>query len=309
MRSRHQSIPNLVLALVLIANLGACDAEVRETAGIQVQIEDSAGVRIVEYPGTPNTEAAFQFPPGPLYRHGTNPGDYAFQGIDRGGLFPDGSAVISDPFNEELVVLSPDGTTHEVLASGGEGPGDISLVMGLFAAGTGQCPGGRPQPGPRDPSSPAVRSPAQWTSGAPGWPWRQGNRFFGPTADGHEFVHVRFCRGVAGGAHGPVRHGDRNPRHDCVLRSSCRAPRRTSGGARSERIRQRYRRRRSVRLHSVRQTGDHLATAGRHRNADRPMAGRAGSADGGVAGQVSRQGSGRAIRWPTPARRMPTSRG
>lgn len=135
MRSRHQSIPDLVLALVLIANLGACDAEVRETAGIQVQIDDSAGVRIVEYLGTPNTEAAFRFPVRPLYRHGTDPGNYAFQGIDRGSLFPDGSAVISDPFNEELVVLSPAGTTHEVMASGGEGPGDISLVMGLFALG------------------------------------------------------------------------------------------------------------------------------------------------------------------------------
>ena len=135
MRSRHQFESNLALALVLMANLSACDAEVRETAGIMVQVEDSAGVRIVEYLGTPNTAAAFQFPPGPLYRHGTNSGDYVFQGIDRGGLFPDGSAVISDPFNDELVVLSPDGTTHEVLASAGEGPGDISMVMGLYAVG------------------------------------------------------------------------------------------------------------------------------------------------------------------------------
>ena len=65
---------NLVLALVLMASLAACDAEVRETAGGRVQIEDSAGVRVVEYPGTSNTEAAFQFPPEPLYRHGTNSG-------------------------------------------------------------------------------------------------------------------------------------------------------------------------------------------------------------------------------------------
>ena len=125
----------MTLVLVLMANLSACDAETRETAGTRVQIEDSAGVRILEYMGTPNTETAFRFAALPLYRHGTNSGDYAFQGIDRGRLFPDGSTVISDPFNDELVVLSPDGASYALLAGRGQGPGDLSLVMGLFALG------------------------------------------------------------------------------------------------------------------------------------------------------------------------------
>ena len=133
MRNRHRF--TLMLAPALVASLSACDAGIRATAGIPVNIEDSAGVRIVQYAGTPNTRAPFQFPARQLYRHGANPGDYAFQGIDRGSLFPDGSAVISDPFNDELVVLSPDGTAHALLARRGEGPGDISMVIGLFAVG------------------------------------------------------------------------------------------------------------------------------------------------------------------------------
>ncbi len=122
----------VVLSAVAFA---ACQTETGPTAGIPVQIEDSAGVRIVEYMGTPVTEAPFRFSAEPLYRHGASPGDYAFRGIHSGRLFPDGSAVVSDVFNEELVVLSPDGTTHEVLAGPGKGPGDVSYVGAVFALG------------------------------------------------------------------------------------------------------------------------------------------------------------------------------
>ena len=120
---------------VLMAVLGACQSDPEPTAGVPVQIEDSAGVRIVEYEGMPVADAPFRFPTEPRYRHGTNPGDYAFQGIHPGSLFPDGSAVISDVFNEELVVLSQDGTTHELLAGPGEGPGDVSYVGAVFTLG------------------------------------------------------------------------------------------------------------------------------------------------------------------------------
>ena len=120
---------------VLAAALSSCQADIRETAGIPVQVEDSAGVRIVEYMGTPVTEAPFRFPPEPRYRHGTNPGDYAFQAVQPGSLFPDGSAVVSDVLNRELIVLSPDGASHEVIAGSGEGPGDVSYVGATFALG------------------------------------------------------------------------------------------------------------------------------------------------------------------------------
>ena len=135
MRNRSQLI--LMLVPVLAVGFSACGgaSEIRETAGITVQTEDSAGVRIVQYDGMPELDAPFQFPAEPLYRHGTNPGDYNFQRIHPGSLFPDGSAVVSDIANEELVVLSPDGTSHEVIAGPGEGPGDVDYVGATFALG------------------------------------------------------------------------------------------------------------------------------------------------------------------------------
>ena len=135
MRNGHQ--PVLLLAPVIAATLGGCGgaSEIRETAGGVAQIDDSAGVRIVEYAGMREVDAPFQFAAEPLYRHGTNPGDYAFQGIHPGSLFPDGGAIVSDVFNKELIVLSPDGTSHEVIAGPGEGPGDVDYVGATFALG------------------------------------------------------------------------------------------------------------------------------------------------------------------------------
>ena len=82
--------------------------------------EDSAGIRIVEYAGAPDMQAPFRLSAEPRYRHGGNPGDYPFRYIYAGALLADGRVVVSDAINNELIVLSSDGTTHEVLASGGE---------------------------------------------------------------------------------------------------------------------------------------------------------------------------------------------
>ena len=119
---------NQVLLLTLIAGFAACQGDTRPAPDIAVQIEDSAGVRIVEYAGKPEMAAPFQFSAQPRYRHGANPGDYAFQRIIAGRLFPDGGAVVYDEPNGELVVLSPEGTTHDVLARRGEGPGDVGYI-------------------------------------------------------------------------------------------------------------------------------------------------------------------------------------
>ena len=121
--------------LVLMAGVGACGGDTSMASDVPVEIEDSAGVRIVAYEGTPTTAAPFRFPAEPRYRHGATPGDYAFRGINVGRLFPDGSAVVSDEWNSELVVLSPDGTTHEVLARQGEGPGEVMYAYDMFALG------------------------------------------------------------------------------------------------------------------------------------------------------------------------------
>ena len=123
------------LFLVPLALFAACAGDPQPTTDIPAHVEDSAGVRLVEYAGTPAADAPFRFRAGPLYRHGANPGDYAFRRIDVGRLFPDGSAVVSDGGNDELVVLSRDGKTHELLAGPGEGPGDLSYVNAVFVLG------------------------------------------------------------------------------------------------------------------------------------------------------------------------------
>lgn len=117
------------------ASLAACADRPPSSTDIPVQIEDSAGVQIVEYAGVPKVEPPSAIAEEPVYRHGTNPGDYEFQSVNVGRLFPDGGAVIADRENSELVVLSPDGATHEVLAGRGEGPGDVIYPYSMFVLG------------------------------------------------------------------------------------------------------------------------------------------------------------------------------
>ena len=87
------------------------------------------------YDHTPTPTAPFHLATQPRYRHGANPGDYAFQGVGPGRLLADGSAVVYDMWNTELVAFSPDGSTHEVLASAGEGPGEVSYVAAVLILG------------------------------------------------------------------------------------------------------------------------------------------------------------------------------
>ena len=118
---------------LLLAALAACADDTSTTAEIPVQIEDSAGVRVVTYQGSPPARTAFHLAPEPSYRHGANPGDYTFQEVSIGRLLPDGAAAVFDPWNNELVVLGRDGATYRVLAGEGEGPGEVGSVDGLFA--------------------------------------------------------------------------------------------------------------------------------------------------------------------------------
>ena len=128
MRNRPHS------ALILSAALLACGGDTEPTVDVQVQITDSAGVRIVTYEGTPAVPAPFHLAAAPIYHHGANSGDYIFQFVEAGRLFPDGRAVVADWYSE-VVVLSPDGTTHEVLARVGEGPGEVISPHAVFVLG------------------------------------------------------------------------------------------------------------------------------------------------------------------------------
>ena len=119
---------------MLAAVLAACGGDPGLAGDAQVQVRDSSGVRIVEYAGEPEIEAPFALAAEPLYRHGANAGDYEFQSVDAGRLFPDGGAVVAEWYGE-VVVLSPDGTTHEVLARVGEGPGEVIEPYSMFVLG------------------------------------------------------------------------------------------------------------------------------------------------------------------------------
>ena len=120
--------------LILSAALLACGEATDPTHDLQVQTTDSAGVQIIQYLGVPETAPPFALAEPPIYRHGANPADYIFQFAEAGRLFPDGSAVVADWYSE-VVVLSPDGSTHKVLARVGEGPGEVIEPYALFVLG------------------------------------------------------------------------------------------------------------------------------------------------------------------------------
>ena len=175
--------------LLLMAGVAACGGDTLPTGDDPVQIEDTAGVRIVAYEETPTAEPAFRLAAEPRYRHGANPGDYAFQEVDVGHLLPDGSAVVYDRGNGELVVFGQDGETFDVLAAEGEGPGDVEYVSAIFALGQ---------------DSILVADP---------------NLGRMTLFVGGEVAHTTNTR-----AHGPARHGDRRRRHGRVVRFQAAYP-------------------------------------------------------------------------------------
>ena len=114
--------------------LTSCGGRNDERA-VAMLVEDSAGVRIVQHTGTPDAEPPFAFAPEPVYRYGDGNTDHMFAAIWDGVLLSDGSTAVFDSGNGEVVLLGPDGTFRFVLASRGEGPGDVGFVLTMFALG------------------------------------------------------------------------------------------------------------------------------------------------------------------------------
>ena len=124
----------LAAALVpAVLVLPACGTDAESPAGAVVR--DSAGVRILEYSGTPAVESPLAFSPEPVYRYGADTAHYQFQSIRAGRLLPGGGAAIFDGGNTEIVLVEPDGASGLVLAREGRGPGDVSWVFALLALG------------------------------------------------------------------------------------------------------------------------------------------------------------------------------
>ncbi|MDE2804830.1 MAG: hypothetical protein OXN18_06760 [Gemmatimonadota bacterium] len=123
----------MAATMIAAVTMAACDGETGVAGGAVVR--DSAGFRIVEYAGTPQHDAPFALSAEPVYRHGSGSGDYLFGTIRHGALFPDGGAAIFDAANTEIVVLGPDGRSHELLAGSGQGPSEVGFVGRMFALG------------------------------------------------------------------------------------------------------------------------------------------------------------------------------
>ena len=125
-----------LIALALAGCEDAADSASPASTSASVHIEDSAGVRIVEYAGTPKVPA-LTLAGEPVYTHGTGPDDYPFASIAGSVLYPDGSAAVFDWENREIVFLGPDGTLRNVLAGTGEGPGEVSQYGNIRLTGGG----------------------------------------------------------------------------------------------------------------------------------------------------------------------------
>jgi hypothetical protein len=120
-------IPITVIGLVL----AGCAAEAAPPASFTAR--DSAGVRIVDYGGTPSDAPAFTLAAEPVYRVGDEPGEHEFTSIWMGALLPDGAAAVVDGMrNQELILIAPDGATSTI-ARPGRGPTELARAVGIRA--------------------------------------------------------------------------------------------------------------------------------------------------------------------------------
>ena len=134
-REARNTVRSLMAPMLALA-LAACGTDTGDDGGAGgMVVEDSAGVRVVEYAGTSTDDASIAFAPEPVYRYGAGPNDHIFSTIRNGVLLGDGSAAVFDSGNNEVVLLGPGGTFQSVLASRGEGPGDVGFVSSMFALG------------------------------------------------------------------------------------------------------------------------------------------------------------------------------
>ena len=109
-------------ALLLTPLLPACAADALSDA--EATVRDSAGVRIVEHPGTlAETPIALEL----VWEHGQRADDYAFQYVFLGALQPGGGAIVADGGNAEIVSIGADGVGR------GSSPG-AERVRGRCAA-------------------------------------------------------------------------------------------------------------------------------------------------------------------------------
>ena len=123
-------LPTLAAAALATCALTACTGTGSDAASPTVR--DSAGIRLVDHPGelgggTVELEL--------LWEHGHGPNDYTFQFVSLGALAPDGSAILSDGGNREVVVVEAGGGAYRLLAPSGQGPDEILGARSIVVVG------------------------------------------------------------------------------------------------------------------------------------------------------------------------------
>lgn len=118
-------------AVLAAALLGAGCSEGTPPASSGPSVQDSAGIRVVQYDddAQPERTASLEL----MYRFGDQPLEYAFQRVAYGALFSDGRAAVSDAGSNEILVVAADGSDAAIWGRGGEGPGEVGYVYGLEA--------------------------------------------------------------------------------------------------------------------------------------------------------------------------------
>lgn len=121
----------LALPAAFLALSVGCNTD-RVPGGVGVAtVSDSGGIRIVSNGSGALVGASVE----PVWKHGYEAGDYAFQFVSHGALRSDGSAVVGDMANQEVVALDAAGERYTVLARTGQGPSEVVRPRAVVAAG------------------------------------------------------------------------------------------------------------------------------------------------------------------------------
>ena len=125
-------VPLVILIVWSLATL-ACEAPPDAPSTPQAQMEDSAGIRIIENPRPEaGSRLGWQVSAGPTITIGTVEGgaDFQLHRVDDALKLADGRIVVANAGSYQVLVFNPVGNFLEAWGQRGQGPGDFGGVHG-----------------------------------------------------------------------------------------------------------------------------------------------------------------------------------
>ena len=119
-------------AMVLILCVLACQEERRSAGNLTIEIQDSAGIRIIENPRPPDgSRLDWRIGPEPSLTIGVRAGDEAYMLYFPSSFFrfPDGRIVVANRGTEEVRVFDGLGTHLTTFGGEGDGPSEFVSLM------------------------------------------------------------------------------------------------------------------------------------------------------------------------------------